>query len=178
MIKGEIITLRPAAIHDRRNIYNWLAQSDTTANMMGLPHFPDNPVPTWKEFDSDYDLYFFNDIDPDQGRSYIIEKDGEPVGHINYNEVDRANSCVELDIWLAGSKHCNRGYGPDAINTLCRYLGEQLNISTVFLAPSARNKAAVRAYEKCGFRSTGWVPANFIPDYPDAVVLVRALNVG
>ena len=173
MIKGANIKLRPATLSDRWNIYQWLALSDITAQMMGPPYFPGNPIPTWEEFVSDYKPHFFDDIDPDNGRSYIIEVNGEAVGQINYNEIDRSTNTVELDIWLAGRKYCNKGYGTDAINTLCSYLAEYLNCETFILAPSARNKAAIKAYEKCGFQLTYELPQHFIPDYPDTVVMMQ-----
>jgi diamine N-acetyltransferase len=141
--------------------------------MIGPPHFPDNPIPTWEEFLSDYIPHFFDDINPDQGRSYIIEVEGEAVGHINYNEIDRSTDTVELDIWMAERKYCNKGYGTDAINTLCQYLADHLNCQTYVLAPSARNKAAIKAYEKCGFKPAHKPLQHFIHDYSDTIVMIR-----
>lgn len=173
MIKGKNIILRPATTNDRRKIFEWLAQSDTTSRMMGPPDFEDNPVPNWEDFSSDYEPHFFNGPYTDNGRSFIIEVNEKQAGHINYNEIDRRRDAVELDIWLAGSKYCNKGYGADAINTLCNYMADNLNCRTFILAPSARNKPAIRAYEKCGFRITKDIPQNFIPDYYDTVVMTK-----
>jgi RimJ/RimL family protein N-acetyltransferase len=173
VIKGQNVTLRPATVADQRQIFEWLAQSDITSRMIGPPDFSDNPIPTWEEFMDDYNPEFFNDDNPDNGRSFIIETDGNTVGHINYNKIDRGTGTVELDIWLARSEHCNKGYGTDAINALCRYLNEQLDCNTLILAPSARNKAAIRAYEKCGFKPADRLPENLVPDYHDTLVLVK-----
>jgi RimJ/RimL family protein N-acetyltransferase len=173
MIKGMKVILRPATLNNRRQIYEWLTQSDITSKIIGPPDFIDNPVPTWEYFINDYNPHFFDDINPDNGRSFIIEVNGFQSGHINYNEIDRNTDTVELDVWLAGSEHCNKGYGTDAINTLCNYLTANLNCKRFILAPSSRNKAAVRAYRKCGFEPTDQVPANFIPDYHDSVVMIK-----
>lgn len=176
IIKGKLVTFRPATPDDRRQLYQWLAHSDLTARMLGAPLFPDAEIPTWEYFIEDYNLDFFNDINPDNGRSFIIEVNKEPVGHINYNQIDQVTNTVELDIWLRSSTYCNQGYGSDAINTLCNYLTRQLYCQKIILAPYARNKAAVRAYTKCGFAPANAPPNNFIPDYFDTVVMVKQMT--
>jgi RimJ/RimL family protein N-acetyltransferase len=80
---------------------------------------------------------------------------------------------VELDIWMAGSRNCGKGFGTHAINTLCNYLFKEFNCKAFILAPSARNSAAVKAYEKCGFVETKELPPNFIPDYFDSIVMEK-----
>lgn len=172
-LKGDRIILTPATLDDRRRIYDWMAHSDITCQMMGPPEFEDNPIPEWEFFKNDYNPDFFNDEDPDQGRSYIIQVNGESVGHINYNEIERSTNTAELDIWMAGSRFCNKGYGSDAIETLCHYLATQLHCTRFVLAPSARNKNAIRAYEKCGFKKSPEIPPGFIPDYADTVVMIK-----
>ena len=41
------------------------------------------------------------------------------------------------------------------------------------MAPSARNPAAIRSYQKAKFEITEDVPTNFIPDYDDTVIMIR-----
>lgn len=177
MIQGRIVHLRPATFDDRRRIYEWLAESDITHKMLGAPYFPDNEVPDWDYFVQDYNPHFFTDDDPEQGRSYIILAGDEEVGHINYNEIERTSKSVELDIWLAAQRYTGKGYGSDAINTLCEYLYQELGCTTFILAPSARNHDAVQAYRKCGFDlSTEPPPLGFIPDYNDTVVMIRRMG--
>jgi RimJ/RimL family protein N-acetyltransferase len=172
-IKGSTIILRPATITARRQIYEWLAHSDITHTVLGPPDFTDNPIPSWEEFTDDYNPQFFTGLYPENGRSYIIEANGEPVGHINYNEIDLDNHSVELNIWLAGSIYCNKGYGTDAINTLCTYIKDNMDCATFFASISLRNKAAIRTYEKCGFTQTHHIPEQIVPDYRDTIVLIK-----
>ena len=96
IIKGSEVILRPATPNDCRQIYEWLTQSDITSKMIGPPDFIDNPIPTWEDFINDYNSHFFDDIDPDNGRSFIIEVSDFQLGHINYNEIDRRTDSVEL----------------------------------------------------------------------------------
>lgn len=173
VLTGEKTILRPATLDDRRKIFEWLTASDLTPELMGPPKFPEIEIPAWEDFMNDYTPQYFNDTNPEKGKSFIIEAEGEEVGQINYNDIDRINNTVELDIWLSGSSRTRKGFGTDAINTLCSFLHQTLRCNTFILAPSARNKNAIRAYEKCGFRQTDNVPDNFIPDYHDTVVMIK-----
>jgi hypothetical protein len=82
MIRGSLVTLRPASEDDRRAVYQWLAQSDLTASMLGPPDFTDVPAPDWEQFCTDYGTPFFDGTREEVGRSFIIEAD-QPVGHVN-----------------------------------------------------------------------------------------------
>jgi RimJ/RimL family protein N-acetyltransferase len=173
IIKGKLVSLRPATLRDRRNIFEWLAESDLTSKMLGPPHFPDNAAPSWGEFIADYTENYFDAANPQQGRSFIIESAGADAGHISYNLLDAETGTFEFDIWMASNSWCNKGLGTDAINSLCDYLEGAVLAKTFVLAPSLRNKGAVRAYQKCGFEPTDVPPPNFVPDYYDTVILVR-----
>jgi diamine N-acetyltransferase len=151
MIRGSLVTLRPAREQDRRAIYQWLAESDLTPSMLGLPDFPDAPVPTWDQFCEDYGPHFLDGTRPEVGRSFIIEVDGEAVGHVNYDGMDSARGRAELDIWLRSSAVCGHGYGSDALGALTRYLHEAFGVTEFILRPSRRNPRAIRAYAKAGF---------------------------
>ncbi|SDL09392.1 diamine N-acetyltransferase [Catalinimonas alkaloidigena] len=175
LLHGTDIALRPATRQDRHPIFEWLAHSDLTPLMLGPPTFPENPAPTWVEFVHDYAASYFDDTAPLQGRCFVIERNGEAIGQINYNAIDPERRATELDIWLAHSRHAGKGYGPDAIQTLCTYLAETFGCRDVYLAPSRRNAGAVRAYAKAGFAETPEAPPWFVPDYPDTVVMVKRL---
>ncbi|MDP2183229.1 MAG: GNAT family N-acetyltransferase [Actinomycetota bacterium] len=176
VIRGSIVTLRPARESDRRAVYRWLAESDVTQSMMGPPLFPDTPAPTWDEFCEDYGPHFFDGTRHQVGRSYIIEVDGEAVGHVNYDGMDLVQNTAELDIWLCCEKVCGRGYGPDALVALTSYLHEAFGITEFIIRPSRRNARAIHAYAKAGFTllppSNGQQTEVYGPgDYADAIVM-------
>lgn len=132
-------------------------------------------MPTWSEFIEDYRSHYFDDSAPQAGRCFLIEWKGEQIGQINYNEIHRDTGWVELDIWMKDSRYTRQGFGTDALRMLCDYLGKTFACSKFMLAPSARNRLAIRAYEKAGFYITKEVPPFFAPDYADAVVMVREI---
>lgn len=170
------VTLRPASMQDKRNIYNWLAHSNLTAEMLGPPLFPDAPSPTWEEFDQDYLDYYFDGSQPFSGRCFIILHNQEEIGQINYNEIDTQSNSTEIDIWLSDRKFTGMGLGTEAIILLCDYLHKELKCKTIIIAPSKRNSNAIKAYKKAGFVVSDWLPEDFTPDYHDAVVMVKVMS--
>ena len=176
MIRASLVTLRPAREQDRRAIHQWLAESDLTPSMLGPPNFPDAPVPTWDQFCADYGPHFFDGTRQEVGRSFIIEVDGEAVGHVNYDGLDLARCLAELDIWLRSSEVCGHGYGSDALMALTQHLHESFGVNEFILRPSRRNQRAIRAYAKAGFAmlplTNEQQAAIYGPgDYADTVVM-------
>jgi RimJ/RimL family protein N-acetyltransferase len=170
-IRGERITLRPAEESDRRIVYDWMANSDITPSMMGPPLFPEIPITTWDDFINDYVNYFFDGTRPDLGRSYILESDGKPVGHISYSNTDLTRQQTELDIWLSGESMCGHGYGSDALRLLTEHLNRTLGIVDFYLRPSRRNPA-VCAYLRAGFVEVPTEPS-LGPNESDDTVTLR-----
>jgi diamine N-acetyltransferase len=151
MIRGRLVALRPARLEDRRSVYEWMAESEVTQWMMGPPLFPEAPIPTWDEFCADYLPLFFDGTRPDFGRSYIVELDGDAIGHISYSEVDLAQRKAELDIWMRSEACCGHGYGSDALVALTSHLHQALGLTEFIMRPSRRNERAMKAYAKAGF---------------------------
>ena len=181
LIKGEKVIIRLAGAKDKRRVYAWLAQSDVTAAMMGPPDFPDTPVPTWDEFLQDYRDFYFNDSKPKLGRFFIIMAEGKDVGAVSYCVFKGPSGIAELDIWMSSEANCGKGYGPDALRTLCRYLSQVYQFEEFIIRPSARNKRAIRAYEKAGFAlaelTSREQEKRYGPgDYEDAVLMLKKVD--
>jgi aminoglycoside 6'-N-acetyltransferase len=92
-------------------------------------------------------------IEADDG--FVIEADGEVVGAIQYHEEnDPMYRHAGIDIFLSASRH-EEGLGTEAIRVLARYLFEERGHHRLTIDPAADNAAAIRAYEKAGFRRVG-----------------------
>ena len=152
LLTGERIMLRFATPGDKKKIFDWLTNSNLTSEMLGPPHFPDSPVPTWKEFSGDYHDYYFDGTQPLNGHCFIIVHKGQEIGQIYYNSIDSESNSTELDIWLADKRFTGQGFGPEAIKILCNYLDKQFGCKRFYLQPSLRNQNAIKAYKKAGFR--------------------------
>lgn len=181
MIRGTLITLRPARESDRRAVYEWLAESDITSAMLGPPTYPDSNVPTWDEFQNDYEMFFFDGSRPELGRCFIIEANGEPVGHLSYSEVNPKCRRAELDIWMRSEAECGHGSGTDALLALMDYLRESLGLREFIMRPSRRNARAMRSYAKAGFVALPLTNDEQVAlygpgDYGDTVVMQKIVN--
>jgi aminoglycoside 6'-N-acetyltransferase len=87
--------------------------------------------------------------------AFIIEIDGEIIGAIQYHEENEPMyRHAGIDIYLTTSRH-GQGLGTEAIRVLARYLFEERDHHRLTIDPAADNAAAIRAYEKAGFRRVG-----------------------
>lgn len=88
-------------------------------------------------------------------KTFVIEAEGEIIGAIQYDEeTDPMYRRAGIDIFLTASRHA-QGLGSEAVRVLARYLIEERGHHRLTIDPAADNAAAIRAYEKVGFRAVG-----------------------
>lgn len=80
----------------------------------------------------------------------IINENNILVGFVTYKESNYFSNVYSIGITI-GSQFWNRGYGQDSINTLNKYLFEELNAVRVELEVIKCNLRAISCYKKCGF---------------------------
>ena len=86
---------------------------------------------------------------------FVIEVDGDAVGAIQYGEEDDPMyRHASIDVFLTTSRH-NQGIGPESISVLAKHLIADRGHHRLTIDPAADNDAAIRAYEKVGFRKVG-----------------------
>jgi RimJ/RimL family protein N-acetyltransferase len=167
MIKGNKIELVPATLDDRQVVYDWCFHCETSKSHCGLPDFPDVVIPTYEEFLEDYVEYYFTGAELKNGRGFMIVSDSEErewVGFISYACFHLKPNIAELDIWLNSEKHCGKGYGTDAIVSLCDYLSKTLGIREFIMRPSPKNERAIKSYKKSGFEESDKSPSDYLRD--------------
>ena len=79
---------------------------------------------------------------------------GELVGGCSLDGIDPSVRSAGLGIWI-GRAYWDRGYGTDAVRTLCRFGFKEMNLQRIGLAVYETNPRGVRAYEKVGFKEEG-----------------------
>jgi aminoglycoside 6'-N-acetyltransferase len=91
----------------------------------------------------------------DDATGIAVLADGELVGMIQFHEEDDPEyRSAGIDIFLSSEVH-GRGLGTDAVRTLARWLVRERGHHRVTIDPAVENPAAVRAYEKAGFKPVG-----------------------
>jgi aminoglycoside 6'-N-acetyltransferase len=88
-------------------------------------------------------------------RSLAIEVDGEVIGAVQFGEeADPMYRHANIDVYLTAARH-RQGFGSEAVRVLARHLLEERGHHRLTIDPAAENHAAIRAYEKVGFRPVG-----------------------
>lgn len=112
---------------------------------------------------------------------FVIQMDGTPIGVIQSYRVDSypdhlaeigalARPAFELDVFIGEPDLIGKGHGPALLREFIRLGFARYGVDYCVIGPSRSNAAAIRAYEKVGFR--------FLRDYreedttdPDHVLL-------
>jgi aminoglycoside 6'-N-acetyltransferase len=98
--------------------------------------------------------------DPDSTR-FALLVDGEVAGLVQYlEEPDPDARSADIDIFL-DPRHHGRGLGTDALRTIARHLLDERGHHRLTIVPQVANAAAIRSYEKAGFRPVGVTRLSF-----------------
>jgi RimJ/RimL family protein N-acetyltransferase/SAM-dependent methyltransferase len=88
-------------------------------------------------------------------KTFVIEVDTEVVGATQWDEEDDPMyRSASIDVYVTTPRH-GQGLGSEAVRVLARYLIEERGHHRLTIDPAADNAAAIRAYEKVGFRPVG-----------------------
>lgn len=86
---------------------------------------------------------------------WVIEIDGLVVGMVQYSEeTEPRYRHAAIDIFVDPAWH-NRDIGTEALRRTVRHLIDLCGHHRVTIDPAVANAAAIRAYEKVGFRAVG-----------------------
>jgi len=92
--------------------------------------------------------------DPDATR-FAIEVDGVVAGMIQFTEEHEPKyRHAGIDLFLDPSFH-GRGLGTEAVRRIVRLLIDEHGHHRITIDPAVANAAAIRAYEKAGFKPVG-----------------------
>lgn len=95
------------------------------------------------------------------------------IGKCGFTKINWKNRLGELAI-LIGEQDCRgKGYGTDAIETLCKFGFDELNLHKIKAVVFDFNAPALRCYEKCGFQREGLLKQEMYREgaYHDIVVM-------
>ena len=94
----------------------------------------------------------------------IIKKENDTLmGNISLMHINFIDGTAELGIFIGDTENLSRGYGSEAIMLLLDYAFNQINLYNIMLRVYDFNKRAIRAYEKCGFKTFGiWKNSHYV----------------
>jgi RimJ/RimL family protein N-acetyltransferase len=93
------------------------------------------------------------------------------IGRCGFTRVDWKNRLAELGVLIGDQSYRGKGYGTDAVKTLCRFGFWELNLHKIKASVFDFNIAALRSYEKCGFVVEGTLKNELFRDgaYHDVI---------
>ena len=93
--------------------------------------------------------------DEPEATRFTIEVDGAVAGLIQFwEETEPRYRHAGIDLFLEPALH-GQGLGTEAVRQMVRHLQDELGHHRITIDPAADNLAAIRAYEKAGFRRVG-----------------------
>jgi aminoglycoside 6'-N-acetyltransferase len=132
-LRGEATVIRPAGEHDADLLVRWHADPNVS-------RYWDDETFTRDEM---LDRLRRQDVE-----AFVVEADGQPIGYLQvWADVDGGG----IDMFLVPEAR-GRGLGPDAARAVARYLRAERGWRRVTVDPYLWNTAAVRAWERAGFR--------------------------
>ena len=140
VLRGRSIVLRPLRANDVERVARIQAEP-SVARWWGPPN--------------EEELRRQADGSDDEAKALAIEREGELVGLIQYHEENEPDfRHAGIDVFLT-ERAQGHGLGTDAVRTLARYLIDKRRHHRLTIDPAADNAAAIRVYEKVGFRTVG-----------------------
>ena len=92
-----------------------------------------------------------------------IELDGTVIGVALVNDRDEEPACYDLQQFLIDRRWQGKGYGTEALRLILAMLEEERKYDCAEVCVKRADTAALRLYEKAGFKDTGYVDV-FAPD--------------
>jgi aminoglycoside 6'-N-acetyltransferase len=93
--------------------------------------------------------------DDSESTRFTIEVDGAVAGMIQYwEELEPKYRHANIDVFLDPAVH-GRGIGAEAVRRIVRLLIDERGHHRITIDPAVTNTAAIRAYEKVGFKPVG-----------------------
>ena len=112
---------------------------------------------------------------------FVIQMDARPIGVMQSYRVDSdpdyvaqlgalAEPAFSLDVFIGEPDLIGKGHGPALMRAFLPPMFERYGVEYCVIGPSRSNVAAIRSYEKVGFRPLREVR---VPDEPDPEFLMR-----
>ncbi len=144
LLRGERVVLREARTRDRAELERLRADPEID-RYMGVDAAPEGSI---------LNRVFVGSASGALA-DYVLQRPaGRIIGLLSFWERAVPHHAAEVSIWLARD-YRGRGYGTDALILGLRHVFERFRLHKIYLRVLWYNTAAIRCYERCGFRKEG-----------------------
>lgn len=153
MIRGVRVYLRAVERDDLARCHRWMNDERLVATLA-------QRYPMSLAREADWIERAARGQDPSEISLAICLADGDRhIGNCGLVGIERENRTATLGIFI-GEEDCRgRGYGAEALRLLCRFAFDELDLRKIRLDVQAENAAAIKTYERLGFRQEGLLRA-------------------
>ncbi len=154
MLEGKKVRLRAVERVDLPTFVKWINDQEVTQFLELNPPMSLEDEEKW-----------FVNLQKSEDKVFSIDtKEGKLIGNVGLMRLNWKDRSVLIGIMIGEKEFWNQGYGTDAIETLLRYLFDELALNRVYLIADERNARALRCYEKLGFKKEGVLRQNRYKD--------------
>ncbi len=148
-----MVRLWPIEKHDLLKNYQW-ANDRELISLAGMNPLPKSALDVERWYES-------MQANPENLVFAIKTDAGDYLGNIELRDIEYRSGRGELGIIL-GERSCwGKGYGTDAVVTLCRFAFEELRFHRIYARVLENNERAQRLFSSCGFRKEGVARQDF-----------------
>lgn len=148
-VRGTRVYLRPLEREDLNARYlSWLNDPEVT-RYMETGTFPITAPDLEK---------FYDEVTGSRNQVILAvadKKSGQHVGNVKLGPIQWIHRCATFGIMIGDKKFWGRGVGLEATRLMVEYGFDRLNLRRIDLGVFAEHEAAVRCYEKSGFKLEG-----------------------
>ena len=145
VLRGKLVTLRPARDEDAERFVAWFADMEVTrylGHRMAAALYQEQEY-LKKIGESQKDVF------------WMIDAEGKTIGATGIHNIDWLAAHAITGI-IIGEKDCwGKGYATETMALRTRYAFRELNLHKVMTEVNAENSASRRALEKNGYRTVG-----------------------
>ncbi len=146
MLSGEYIEIKPMEKEDTNLLYSWMQDEKCKGNYLDM-HMQ------YKEsFLENYEKKF---KDASKLYAMISDKQGQPIGIINYWEVPGSSTTLEIGLLIADEASRDKGLGKEALKLFTDYLFKTKNIMRLQYTTRTDNAGMKSIGEKIGYKLEG-----------------------
>ncbi len=152
MLSGPRLILRAIERDDLPRYVQWMNDPEVKRHLLPLPPF---------NFDDEIEWYESQRKDPSAlNLAMVLKADNRHIGSVSLNHIDRQSQKAELGIVIGEKAEWYKGYGTEAIRLMVAYGFFTLNLHRIYLIVDADHTAAIRCYQRCGFKEEGRLRQN------------------
>lgn len=167
IILGERIILREYRLTDLEAIRGWVNDPEVVANLSDVFLYPHTLTQT--------ENWLTTKLEGKGNQGFVIahRESQEYIGQIDFLEIDWRNRVGEIGLVIGSARNRGRGFGSEALGLLQRFAFKTLNLNKLELKVHDYNAAAIRCYQKCGFREEGRLRERFFREgrYTDYLIM-------